>query len=220
MLDIKYVREHPDDVRKNLERRKVPDHLELLDTLLKLDEHWRSLKGKIDNARSRRNKVSAEINTAKKEGKDAKALIKEAAELPQIITQAEQELLELDNKIKLCLYKLPNMMHESVPYGKDDSENATVKTVGKKPNFDFTPLSHIDLMQKWDWADLERAAKISGARWYFLKGDLAVLEMALVQYAMEFMRAKGFTPVIPPHMISRSAYEGVTSLGDFENSPF
>lgn len=218
MLDINFIREHPEKVRKDLERRRIPQYIESLDAVLKLDEQWRALKGKIDNARARRNKVSAEINAAKKAGKDAAALIKEAAEIPKLIAEAEEQLNKLAADIKLRLYKIPNIMHESVPYGKDDSENATVKLVGKKPVFDFTPLSHVDLMQKHGWADLERAAKISGARWYFLKGDLAVLEMALTQYALEFMRAKGYTQVIPPHMIGREAYEGVTSLGDFEES--
>ncbi|MBS3147573.1 serine--tRNA ligase [Candidatus Woesearchaeota archaeon] len=218
MLDINFIRENQDAVRKDLQRRRIPQYTELLDTVLKLDDQWRALKGKIDNARARRNKVSAEINAAKKAGKDAATLIKEAAEIPKLITEAELELAKLAEDIKQRLYKIPNIMHETVPYGKDDSENVTVKSVGKKPTFDFTPLSHIDLMQKHGWADLERAAKISGARWYFLKGDLAVLEMALSQYALELMRGKGYTQVIPPHMISREAYEGVTSLGDFEDS--
>src|SRR3989344_3976170 len=218
MLDINFIRENQDAVRKDLQRRRIPQYTELLDTVLKLDDQWRALKGKIDNARARRNKVSAEINAAKKAGKDAATLIKEAAEIPKLITEAELELAKLAEDIKQRLYKIPNIMHETVPYGKDDSENVTVKSVGKKPTFDFTPLSHIDLMQKHGCADLERAAKISGARWYFLKGDLAVLEMALSQYALELMRGKGYTQVIPPHMISREAYEGVTSLGDFADS--
>ncbi|RJQ19097.1 serine--tRNA ligase [Candidatus Woesearchaeota archaeon] len=218
MLDITYIRSHPEVVRQNIARRKVPEYLVFLDTVLQLDEKWRSLKGKIDNARARRNKVSAEINTAKKGGKDASSLISEAAELPKIIAEAEGQLTELETNIRTCLLQLPNLMHDSVPYGKDDTENVTIAEVGKKPTFSFTPKSHVDLITENGWADLERAAKISGARWYFLKGDLAVLEMALVQHAMDFMRKRGFVPVIPPHMISRNAYEGVTSLGDFAES--
>jgi len=218
MLDINYIREHAQEVRDNLRKRKVPEYLVFLDTLLQLDEQWRSLKGKIDNARARRNKVSSEINTAKKAGNDASALITEAADIPKIITAGETALTELEKNIRTCLFQIPNMMHESVPYGKDDTENVTVKLFGKKPEFSFTPMSHVDLMQKWNLADIERATKISGNRWYFLKGDLVVLEMALAQYAMDFMRAKGYLPMIPPHLISRKAYEGVTSLADFEES--
>ncbi len=217
MLDINYIRQYPDVVRLNLRKRQVPEYLVYLDAVLKNDELWRGLKSKVDQARARRNKISMEINAAKKAGKDASKLIKEAAEIPKIIAEAEKQLAELQEKIKVCLFKVPNLTHESVPYGKDDTENKVVKTVGKKPVQKFTPLSHVDLMQKHDWADLERAAKLSGARWYFLKGDLAVLELALIQYAMDFMRKKGFTPVIPPFMMSRKAYEGVVSLEDFEN---
>jgi seryl-tRNA synthetase len=217
MLDINYIRQYPDVVRENLRKRQIPDYMAYLDAVLKNDELWRGLKSKVDQARARRNKVSMEINEAKKSGKDASKLIKEASEIPKVIAQAEKELAELQEKIKVCLYKIPNLTHESVPYGRDESENKVVKTVGKKPVQKFTPLSHVDLMQRHGWVDLERAAKLSGARWYFLKGELAVLEMALIQYAMDFMRKKGFTPVIPPYMISRKAYEGVTSLEDFEN---
>lgn len=217
MLDINYIRQYPDVVRENLRKRQVPEYLTYLDSVLKNDELWRGLKQKVDQARSRRNKISQEINDAKKSGKDASKIIKEAAEIPKIIAQAEKELAELQEKIKTCLYKIPNLIHASVPYGKDDTENKVIKTVGRKPDFKFTPLSHVDLMLKNNWADLDRAAKISGARWYFLKGDLAMLELALIQYAMEFMRGKGFTPVIPPFMMNHAAYNGVVSLEDFEN---
>jgi len=217
MLDINYVRQFPDVVRENLRKRNDPELLTMLDEVLKNDELWRRLKGKVDEARSRRNKVSQEINQAKKEGKDASQFIEEAAEIPKIIAKAEEELNELQKKIRLHLLQIPNMMHESVPVGKDDSENVTIKTVGKKPTFKFTPQSHVDILEKNDWIDTERAAKIAGSRWYFLKGDLALLEMALSNYAMEFMKKKGFTPIVPPFMMSHEAYEGVTSLDDFEN---
>lgn len=217
MLDIQFIRQNKDAVRENLKRRQVPEYLTHLDQLLSTDEIWRKLKAKVDDARSRRNKVSAEINQAKKSGKDSGALIKEAAEIPKVIAAAEEELKQLEEKSRLLLLKIPNMLHESVPYGKDDTENKTVKTSGKKPEMKFTPISHVDLMEKNDWVDMERAAKISGARWYFLKGDLAVLEQALAQYALDFLRKRGFTPVIPPFMMSEQAYEGVTSLDDFEN---
>jgi len=217
VLELSYIREHPEVVRENLRKRQVPEYLVLLDTVLKNDELWRGLKTKLDAARARRNKISQDINAAKKSGNDASALIKEAADIPKVIAQAEKELTELEAKLRNCLFQLPNIVHESVPYGKDDTENVVVKTVGKKPSFKFTPLSHVDLLVKNDWADLDRAAKISGARWYFLKGDLALLEMSLVRYAMEFMNEKGFTPVIPPFMMSHKAYEGVVSLEDFEN---
>jgi len=216
MLDINFVRENPEVVRENLRRRNDSKLIEMLDEFLKKDELWRALKGKVDAARARRNKISEEINKAKKDGKDASKVVAEAKEIPKVIAEGEKELAELEGRIRDLLLRIPNIMHDSVPKGKDDSENQVVKTVGKKPAFKFTPKSHTDLIVEKNWADLERAAKISGARWYFLKGDLAVLEYALIQYAMDFLRKKNFVPVVPPFMMSRQAYEGVTSLGDFE----
>lgn len=216
MLDINFVRENPEVVRENLRRRNDSKLIEMLDEFLKKDELWRALKGKVDAARARRNKISEEINKAKKDGKDASKVVAEAKEIPKVIAEGEKELAELEGRIRDLLLRIPNIMHDSVPKGKDDSENQVVKTVGKKPAFKFTTKSHTDLIVEKNWADLERAAKISGARWYFLKGDLAVLEYALIQYAMDFLRKKNFVPVVPPFMMSRQAYEGVTSLGDFE----
>lgn len=217
MLDINYIREYPDLVRENLRRRNEPEVLKLFDEVLKNDELWRRLKGKVDEARARRNKVSKEINAAKKAGEDASKLIEEAAEIPKVIAKAEEELELLQEKVNGALLRIPNMMHASVPVGKDDAENVVIKTVGKKPSFKFQPKSHVDLLEMNDWVDTERAAKIAGSRWYFLKGDLVLLDMALSRYAMDFMVKRGFLPIVPPFMMSHEAYEGVTSLDDFEN---
>jgi len=216
MLDINYLRQFPDVVRENV-RRRDSEYVKLVDEVLKTDELWRKLKLKVDVARSRRNKVSQEINAAKKAGKDASNLVKEAADIPKVIAEAEEKLNALKDQTKTLLLKIPNLLHESVPKGKDETENEVIKTYGKKPTYDFTPLSHVDLLEKNDWVDLERAAKISGARWYFLKGDLAILEMALSMYAMGFMKNKGYAPIVPPFMMSHDAYEGVVSLDDFED---
>lgn len=217
MLDINYIREYPDVVRENVRKRNEPGLVKLLDDVLRNDELWRRLKGKLDEARARRNKVSQEINRAKKEGKDASKLIQEASEIPKVIEKAEKELDALQEKIRDALLQIPNMMHASVPVGKDDSENVEVKKVGKKPAFTFTPRSHVDLLELNDWVDTDRAGKIAGSRWYFLKGDLVLLDLALSRYALDFMVKRGFTPIVPPFMMSGEAYEGVTSLDDFEN---
>src|SRR3989344_3359225 len=218
MLDINYIREHTEEVRKNLARRKNEAYISLLDQVIAVDKDWRKIKGEIDELRARRNKISAEINEARKAGKDISKLVKEAAETPKLIAEKEQKLIAHEQNIRNCLLQIPNLMHESVPYGKDDTENVPIKFVGKKPEFKFTPISHVDIVVENDWADLERAAKISGARWYFLKGELAQLELAITNYAIDFMREKGFTLVIPPFMMGQKPYEGVTSLGDFEEA--
>ena len=114
------------------------------------------------------------------------------------------------------LLRIPNTLHDSVPFGKDDADNVVAKKFGKLPKFKFELIGHEEILKKWKLVDLERASKISGARWYFLKEQAALLEMALTRYAVDFMRKKGYALFVPPFMINRKAYEGVTSLGDFE----
>jgi seryl-tRNA synthetase len=217
MLEIKFIREHPELVRADLKKRDDPEKLRWVDEVLKLDNEWRKIKGEADALRSKRNTLSMEINKLKKEKKDANKIIKEAQDIPKKIEQLEKEVAEKEEKIKYYLMRMPNILHESVPVGTDESGNVVVKTIGKKPKFDFALKSHTDLAEQNNWVDLERAAKISGARWYFLKGDLVLLEMAIIKYAIEFMSKRGYTIVVPPYAISRKAYEGVTSLADFED---
>ncbi len=218
MFNLNYLREHPDLVRENLAKRQDPKKIKLVEEVINLDKEWRAWKGQLDELRHRRNAISLEINKAKKEGKNADALIEEAKVLPRKIEELEQHTEEIWQKIRQLLLQLPNMLHPSVPFGKDDTENEQVRLFGKMPAFDFEPVSHVDLLQKWDLADIERAAKISGARWYFLKKELAILEMAITRYAVDFMIKKGFTFVQPPYMISRKPMEGVVPLGDFEEA--
>lgn len=216
MLDIKFVREYPDLIRENLRKRKDPEKLALLEAVLKNDKTWRKLKGEVDKLRERRNKISQEINKTKKQGKDVKNLVKEAKEIPIKIEKKEKEIKNLKEKIKICLLRIPNMIAENVPYGKDDTENEVIKEYGKKRKFTFNPRSHVDIIKKLDLADLERAAKISGARWYFLKNELVILDMALQRYAMDLLIKKKFTPISPPNMISKKSVQGATSLSAFE----
>ncbi|HKZ40529.1 MAG TPA: serine--tRNA ligase, partial [Candidatus Hodarchaeales archaeon] len=187
-----------------------------IDDLLKTDKEWRDLKGKADTLRHRRNTISLEINKLKKEGKEASKVMSEAAEIPKKIEQTEKKIGELQQKNKDRLLRIPNLLHTSVPIGKDETENQLVRLIGKKPKHTFTLKSHVDILKELDLAELERATKIAGARWYFLKGDLAILEMALARYGIDFMRKKGYELVVPPYMMNRAAYEGVTSLADFE----
>lgn len=217
MLSIKFIRENPDVIKKDLAKRDDKEKEKWVDEILKLDEESRKVKYEIDNLRSLRNKVSEEINQLKKQGKDASAKIKEAAEIPKKISEKEKKYQQIEEKIRFYQMRIPNILHESVPYGKDETENEVVKTFGKKPVFSFTPMSHVDIIEKQGWADLERAAKISGARWYFLTGDLALLENAIARYGIDFMMKKNYTLVLPPFMMNRKSYEGVTSLADFED---
>lgn len=216
MLDINYIREHSNIVKENISRRQEPEKCGWIDEVLLLDKEWRELKGSVDELRRRRNIVSQEINALKKQGKDAKKAIDEAAQIPKKIAEGESRINDLQQKIRSLLLKIPNLLHESVPFGKTDADSVVVKKFGRVPKFKFTLVGHEELMLRHDLFDLGRAAKISGARWYFLKNEAAILEMALTRYAIDFMRKKGYYFVVPPFMINRKAYEGVTSLGDFE----
>jgi len=140
----------------------------------------------------------------------------EAADLPKKIKENDTEQEEISTLIRTRLMRLPNILHESVPQGKDDTENLEIRRVGTPRTFDFEVRNHGQLAVDNGWADFERATKTSGAGFYFLKGGLVMLDLALQRFALELLAKKGFTPVVPPFMINRSSYEGVTDLDDFE----
>ncbi len=216
MLDIRFVRANPDAIKADLKKRNDTEKIAWVDELLKKDARSRELKVETDVLRQRRNSIAREINAARKAGQDPGALMVEAAGLPQKIKDCDAEQEENATTIRSYLMRLPNILHESVPVGKDDTENVEVKRVGTPRVFDFEVLNHGQLAADKGWADFERATKISGAGFYFLKGSLVLLDMALQRYAIDLLVKKGYTPVIPPYMINRTSYEGVTDLGDFE----
>ncbi|NLM30787.1 MAG: serine--tRNA ligase [Methanomicrobiales archaeon] len=217
MLELKFVRAHPEIVRADLTKRGDTEKLAWVDEVLEMDRRARELTVAIGDLRNRRNVISREINRARKAGADTAALIAEAADLPARIREVEAERDTLSEGIRYRLMRLPNILHESVPVGKDDTENVEIRRWGEPrvPAFDLK--NHGALAVENDWADFERATKISGAGFYFLKGRLALLDMALQRFAMDLLVARGYTPIIPPYMMNRAAYEGVTDLADFEN---
>jgi seryl-tRNA synthetase len=216
MLDIRFVRAHPDLVKADLQKRNDPEKMGWVSDLLRKDARSRELKVETDTFRQRRNTIARDINAAKKAGKDAKDLMAEAAALPQKIRACDAEQEEIKNTTHNYLMRLPNILHDSVPIGNDDSENVEIKRVGTPRIVDFEIKNHGQLATDNNWADFERATKIAGAGFYFLKGSLVLLDLALQRYALDLLAEKGFTPVIPPYMINRSSYEGVTDLSDFE----
>jgi len=216
MLDINLVRNNPELVEKDLEKRHDKEKIAWLQDLIKKDMQWRSLKQEIDALRQKRNALSAEVNKAKAEGKDTKKLIDEAKKIPAQIKEKEAEMAALGEKVTRYLMGLPNLLHKSVPFGKDDSENLVVKTHGKASKPAFPLKHHGRLAAELGLADFERAVKISGNGFFYLKGDLALLDFALQRYAMDLLLKKGFTLVQPPFLMRRKPYEGVVSLEDFE----
>ena len=217
MLDIRFVRANPDAVRSDLKKRNDPGKLAWVDDVLVKDARSRELKVQTDELRRRRNVISREINEARKAGKDAAPLLQEAANLPQKIKDNDAEQDEIARIVHHYLMRLPNILDASVPQGKDDTENVEIKQVGTPRTLDFELKNHGQLAADKGWADFERATKISGAGFYFLKGNLVLLDLALQRFALDLLAQRGFTPILPPFMINRSSYEGVTDLDDFEN---
>ena len=217
MLDIKFIRENPDIVKKDLEKRKDKEKLDMLKDLLKIDEDYRKLLAKEQKLRHRRNELTGEINKAKKEGRDIRKLISEAKELPEKIDSAKKKTSRVKEKIDFYLMRIPNVLHESVPYGADEEGNVTIKEHGriKKPSFELKP--HGEVAVNLGGADFKQAAKVSGAGFNFLIGDLALLSQALMQFAIASLVKKGWQLVETPIMLNRKAYEGVTDLADFED---
>lgn len=217
MLDIKLIRESSEVVRANLMRRRNPENLRLLDELIGYDKKWRQLLTKLNEFRHERRLITTEIATLKKQGKDASKGITKGKETDTKITAAEKQVSEYEEKVHDHLMRLPNLLHESVPEGKDENDNVQVKTWGKIPKFGFAIKDHIDLGLKLDTMDIERAGKIAGARFYYLKREGVFLDVALMSFALEEMAKKGYTPIEPPFLMRRKPYEGVVALGDFED---
>jgi seryl-tRNA synthetase len=217
MLDIKLIRENPEQVRDNLARRHDHEKETLLDQLIEDDTKWRELVGSVNNLRRRRNEISSEIAEIMRGGGDASSLREEASKIPKMIIEAETERDQYGGKVREALMKLPNMLHESVPYGLDDTDNIELRKIGNRPVFDFEAKSHAELASNLGILDMERAAKVSGAGFYYLRNELALLDYAIMQYAINHLIKKGFTLIEPPYMIRRKPYEGVTDLADFES---
>ncbi|MBS1266984.1 MAG: Serine--tRNA ligase [Candidatus Woesearchaeota archaeon] len=216
MFDINIIREKPELIKKDLEKRKDKDKLKWVDIVKEKDKLWRKQKKTLDDMRHQRNKISKEIKKLKKQGKQAKEQLKQAKKLPEKIKQTENQVEKLKSEIKHYLMSLPNLMHKSVPYGKDDSENIVIKTWGEKPKFDFKAKNHFEIAKKLGIIDGQRAAKTAGAGFYYLIGYLALLDIAIQRFAIDFLINKGYTLVQPPLMLNKKSYSGVVDLEDFE----
>ncbi|MBI2176506.1 serine--tRNA ligase [Candidatus Woesearchaeota archaeon] len=217
MLDIRFIKANPALVKKDLEKRRDKEKVPWVSEVVEKHEEWKALKEKWEKLRHSRNTISQEINQLKKQGKDISAKLKEVRELPQKIAAAEEKLLKVEERVSFILQRLPNVLHESVPVGKDDTENREVRKWGAVKKQLFELKSHGEFLEGLGLADFERATKISGAGFYFIKGDLVKLELALVNFVTAAMEKKGFTLIQPPLIMQRKPYEGVVALADFEN---
>jgi len=217
MLDIKLIRENPDVVRKDLEKRRKLEKLALLDELLRRDKEWRRLLTQVNNLRHRHNEVTAQIAEKRKRGEDASKEILEAKEIPAKIKELEAKVEANKTGINQIWYNLPNILHESVPLGKDENDNVVLRVWGKPPKFDFKPQNHLEVALNLGLIDEERAGKVAGRGFIYLKKELVLLDYAIMRYAMDFLVERGYVLVEPPFMIRREPYEGVVEMADFEN---
>jgi seryl-tRNA synthetase len=216
VLDIKLVRENPEIVKESLRKRGLPDKIDQVEFLLKLDGEWRKLQTEVDQLRKRRNEITASIAEARKKKHDTATLMKEAEAIPEKIKTLEARIGEERKNIDNILLNLPNIAHESVPFGKDEDDNVEVKRWGAIPKFDFKTLDHIDLGLKHGLIDIEKAGRVAGARFYYLREDLVRLNHALIMYGLDFVAKRGFQLYQPPYFLRRDIIAGAVSLADFE----
>ena len=217
MIDIKLIRENSDLVKENIKKKHQNEKLVFVDKVKKLDEGWRKLKYGEDGLRSERNKISEEINQAKKNKRDAKDLIKKAKEIPGKIEKSQVKRKKLEKEINSVLSKIPNIIHKSVPFGKCDKDNKVIKKWGKIPKFNFPVKNHVELLEDLNVVDFDTSAKVSGKGFYYLKGDLALLNMALLNFVIDFMKKKNYMYVEPPLLVKKEICEAAEDFEAFES---
>lgn len=198
MLDINFVRNNPDIVRQALvNRQKDP---RLLDQVLKIDQEHRPLQVKVEELRSQQNAINRTIK-----GKPTPEQVETAGKLKAEIKKLEEELRRLDSRLVDTLSEIPNIPSDDTPIGKDDSDNVVIKTVGQPPQFDFQTLDHVDLGEKLDIIDIKKAAEVSGSRFGYFKNEGAVLEMAIMYYALNKLASRDWHAMVPPAMIKEQS---------------
>ena len=219
MLDLKFVRANPDQVKENI-KKKFQDHkLPLVDQVIAYDQEYRDLKTKGDDLRAVRNKKSKEIGKFMAQGdKDQAEKVKaEVVQVNQELEEDQARTLELEEKIKKIMMQIPQIIDPSVPIGKDDSENVEIEKFGDPKVPDYEIPYHVDIMESFNGLDLDAARKTSGAGFYYLQGDIARLHSAVISYARDFMIDRGFTYCLPPFMIQSDVVTGVMSFDEMED---
>ena len=218
MIDIKFLRENPDVVKENIKKKFQDSKLPLVDEVIALDAESRKIKGMADDLRAQRNKYSKEIGKLFGQGKR-----EEAEEMKKLVTEKGEELAaleakeaELSQKVTDIMMIIPNIIDESVPIGKDDSENVEVQRYGEPLTPDFEIPYHTEIMEKLNGIDLDSARKVAGNGFYYLMGDIARLHSAVISYARDFMIDIGFTYCVPPFMIRSNVVTGVMSFAEME----
>ncbi|HID39774.1 MAG TPA: serine--tRNA ligase [Calditrichaeota bacterium] len=218
MLDIKFIRENPELVKKGVAAKgEMGD----VDHLLKLDSERRHLIFEVEEKKKQRNENSRLVSQYKKEGKDASLVIAKTKEISEQIKDMDHRLADLENEIHEALSRIPNMPHSSTPIGKDASDNVQIKTWGQLPSFDFKPLDHLQLGERLDILDFKRGGKISGSGFPVYKGEGARLERALLNFMLDIhISEHGYTEIFPPFMVNRSSMFATAQLPKLEDDMY
>ncbi len=219
MLDIKLIRENPELVKENMRKKFQDAKLNLVDEVLELDVKYRQTKTRADELRGLRNKLSKQIGVlmGQKKKEEAEELKLQVQQLAQELADLEASEEPLQQEIRQRMLVIPNIIDETVPLGKDDSENVERKRIGESALKPFEVPYHIDIMERFGGVDLDSARKTSGNGFYYLIGDVARLHSAILSYARDFMIDRGFDYVIPPYMIRSEVVTGVMSFAEMEN---
>ena len=219
MIDIKLLRNDPDLVRENMKKKFQDEKLPLVDEVLALDKEYRATLTEAETLKSSRNSLSKEIGKLMGQGKkeEAEAMKKQVQANADRLTELDEETRRLAEEVRERMMVIPNIIDDSVPIGRDDSENVELERFGEPVVPDFEIPYHMDIIDAVDGASMETARKTSGSGFWLLKGNIARLHSAVMSYARDFMIDKGFTYCIPPYMIRAAVVEGVMSFTEMEN---
>lgn len=219
MLDIKFVRENPELVKENIRKKFQDEKLVLVDEVIELDKKLRDVKTEGDNLRAKRNKTSKQIGALMGQGKkeEAEEVKREVADINDRLVQIEEDTRKFQDQLKERMQVIPQMIDDSVPIGKDDTENVEIEKFGKNITPDYEIPYHVDIMESFNGIDLDSARDTSGSGFYYLKGDIARLHSAILSYARDFMIDKGYEYHIPPFMIRSDVVTGVMSFSEMED---
>jgi seryl-tRNA synthetase len=214
VLDLKLLKDNPQVIEDMLKRRKLDFPIK---DLIVLDRRRRELISEIQGINHNKNILAHSIAAKKKTNEKIAQELEEMNMIRNKILSLDVEKTTVDSKFRHLIMLLPNIIHESVPFGEDETDNLVVKQQGTIKKLDFKPKDHVDIATNLDLIDIERAAKISGARFYFLKNELVMMNQALIHFALDFLLKKCYTTTQPPYMIRKEAMEGAIILGDFED---
>jgi len=213
MLDPKIIRDEPDRIKQMLKDRDTEFDLE---KMLELNTMRKEMMQQSDELKRKRNQMSVKIGNEKKAGNNASELLQEMGQISKKLEDLENSRKTVDDSYRNLSFSIPNLIHDSVPKGADESFNKQIRTWGEIPRFEFEVKDHIDLGLELDIIDLERASKTAGARFYYLKGGLVKLGQALTAFALDFVSEKNYNLIQPPYMINRQSMEGAVIANDFE----